>query len=236
MIEEKSSLSLLILNGGIMKGELEELLLEVKSSQAKLIIEFLINNFEELPNMKLEQIANLCYCSKTSVRRIIIKLGYKGFLEYQLHIKLELNKSDDKQVTGEIVYDHSQLQMLSNFIKDSNYIYIYGRGASSLSAQYLFRMMLEKGYKVVWINDPELLYNLQNQKLIIISKSGQSPSIVKIANELMKQDCQIAVITRKRSELAKMCDVKLLHNLENSLSSEDQIDVFNTINSLIKLL
>ncbi len=220
-----------------MRSELEELLFEVKSSQEKLIIEVLMNNFDQLPNMKLEKIANMCYCSKTSVRRIIIKLGYKGFLEYQLHIKLEQSKNNETEQEDLGIRDSEEIMRMASFIKQNPHVYVYGKGASSLSAQYLFRMLTELGYTAIWINEQDLLYNLRNEKIIILSNSGKTTSVVKVVSDLINErNCSLAAITRSGSELAKMVDITLLHNLENAASRDDQIDSLNTINKLIKVL
>lgn len=220
-----------------MKGELEELLFEVKSSQEKLIIEVLLANFDQLPNMKLEKIANLCYCSKTSVRRIIIKLGYKGFLEYQLHVNLEQSRANHNGQQSSEIRDSEEIMRMAGFIKQNDHVYIYGKGASSLSAQYLFRMLTERGYAAIWVNEQDLLYNLKDEKVIVLSNSGKTTSVVKVVSDLVKdKNCSVAAITKNGSELSKIVDISLLHNLENAASRDDQIDSFNTINKLIKVL
>lgn len=224
-------------DGGDMKSELEELLYEVKSSQEKLIIEVLMEYFERLPMMKLEEISSLCYCSKTSVRRIIIKLGYKGFLEYQLHVKLELSKSEDVEEQIVMIRDSEEIMRMLSFIKEKDHVFVYGKGASSLSAQYLFRTLIEHNYTAVWINEQDLLYNLESENVIVLSNSGKTTSVVKVVNDLRgEKHCRIAAITRYGSELASLSDIALVHNLENSSSRNDQIDSFNTINKLAKVL
>ncbi|MFV0254789.1 MAG: MurR/RpiR family transcriptional regulator, partial [Erysipelotrichaceae bacterium] len=66
----------------------------LKSEQEKLIIKILIENFEDIQNISLTTIADLSYCSKTSVVRTLKKLGYTGYVEFQLVAKLEANSKD----------------------------------------------------------------------------------------------------------------------------------------------
>lgn len=221
-----------------MKRELEELLFEVKSSQEKLIIETLIKHFNEIPNMKLEEIAKCSYCSKTSVRRIIIKLGYKGYLEYQLHVKIEVeNKQGDIGESFDGRLNVNNCNLLLSFIKEADHISIYGVGADSISAQYLFRQLLEIGYTVTWINEIDLLYKIQNDSVIVISNTGRHQNVIKSVKTLQeKQNCKIAAITKKNSELSAVVDLPIVHDLKNSMNKNDPMDAFIIINQISKLL
>lgn len=221
-----------------MKKELEELLFEVKSNQEKLIIEILIKYFEEIPNMKLEEIAKHSYCSKTSVRRVIIKLGYKGFIEYQLHVKLELESKETKFITnysGKMSME--KCACVISFLSEAKHISVYGVGADSISAQYLFRQLLEMGYVVTWINEFDLLHTIQNDKLIVISNTGRNPNIVNLVKVLQRdQNCKVAAITKSGSELSKVVEIPILHELKNSMNKNDPMDSFIIINQILKLL
>lgn len=221
-----------------MKRELEELLFEVKSSQEKLIVETLIKNFNDIPVMKLEEIANSSYCSKTSVRRIIIKLGYKGYLEYQLHVKLELeNKPQNITVERDGRLTISKCEQIISFIEEANHISIFGTGADSISAQYLFRQLLEIGYNATWINEADLLYTIQNDTVIVISNTGRHSNIINSVKQLkVAQNCKIAAITKNNSELSKIVDLPIVHELKNSMNKNDPMDAFIIINQISKLL
>ncbi len=222
-----------------MKSELEELLHEVKSSQEKLIIETLISNFDNIPNMKLEEIARASYCSKTSVRRIIIKLGYKGYLEYQLHIKManvvtNLDYNNTIILTGKSA---SECEQFINFFKNHKHITIYGHGSNTLAAEYLFRQLIELGYTATWINEQDLLHSIKDDAVVILSSTGRNQAIVQLASELkLKRGCTIAAITKSESELANVADITLAHNLENCTSLNDPMDSFVLINQISKML
>lgn len=222
-----------------MKCELEELLLEVKSSQERSIIEVLLNNFECIPQMKLEHIAELSYCSKTSVRRVIIKLGYKGYIEYQLHVKMSQAAkkhaySDSMMFPKKSI---SECESFINFINSSEQIFVYGYGSNALAAQYLFRQLLENGKVVTWINEQDLLHSLHDETIIIVSNTGRSANILNLASELMERhSCSVAAITKEHSELAKLVNVNLVHNNESSININDPMDSFILINQVSKMI
>lgn len=220
-----------------MKRELEELLYEAKSSQEKLIVEVLIANFENIPDLKLDEIASLSFCSKTSVRRIIIKLGYKGYLEYQLHVKMFIQNKNDNLECSFGYIGSCKASKIIEFLNSCNHISIFGSGADSIAAQYLFRQLLEFGYTVTWINESDLLHSITNDNVIIISNTGRSQSVNQLAKELKNnQNCQVASITKIDSELASIVDLPIVHDLKNSAHKNDQMDTFIIINQISKLL
>lgn len=219
-----------------MEKELENLLFKVKSNQEKLIIEQLLNNFENISSMTLEEIAERSFCSKTSVRRVIIKLGYKGYLEYQLHVKLYLAEKGNEDKENCPILEENFKSFLE-FINSNKYISIYGTDYDTIPAQYLFRQLLELGYKVTLITDHDLIYNVKNDGVIIVSNSMQNANIVKNVRYLKKiQNCNVAAITVENSDLLKYVDVSLVHGLENSTNKKDTIDACILINKITKKL
>ncbi len=220
-----------------MKRELNELLAEVKTNQEKYIVERLIENYEQIPQMKLCDVADISYCSKTSVRRVIIKLGYKGYLEFQLNVKINLiNEERNRNFEGYNQSRNDIVQMIE-FFKTSNHFYIYGAGADSLCAQYLFRLLLEAKYSVTWINDENLLSQISDEALVVVSNSGRDTKLIdKLEMMRNENSCKIAAITKEDSALAEIVDASVGHYFENSINSEDQIDTFIIISQLAKLL
>ncbi len=219
-----------------MKSELEEMIYEAKSNQERLIIKTLIDNYDNIENMKLDEIANLSFCSKTSVRRVILKLGYKGYLEFQLHVKLECEKKDAQYFFGENISE-ARCKEISNLIQNKEHLSIYGNGPDSISAQYFFRQLLEMGYNVTWINEFDLLHSIQNDTVIVISNTGRNKNIIEAVKDLKtKQECFVVGITKNKSDLSNIVDTAIVHELKHSVDVNDPIDAFLIINQICKHL
>lgn len=215
-----------------MKDELESLLYKIKSTQEEQIIKILLENYEQLPAMKLDELANLCYCSMTSIRRMLIKLGYEGYREYQLLIKLEISK--EKEVIKNEVSE--EIMEFINFIKEQKYVYIYGFEECLLSAQYLNQILIEKKYIALHFNQLNSLLTLRSVNIIVIANYQRDENIESVLFRLKNEmACRIAVITSNK-KLSSLADIFLESKFEHATSSSDQIDVFNTINRLAKVL
>ncbi len=234
---EKWMILSLVITGGRVKSELEKLLFEAKSEQEKTIIKILLENFDNLPEMKLGDISNMCGCSKTSVRRVFLKLEYDGFLDYQLHMKMEQEKERKAKEEKETIGKDDKIMEFANFIIDANCVYIYGSGPSNLSAQYLFRMLTELGYIAIWVDDQELLYSLTNKNIIVISNTGRSEKLIKVASSVINErGCKLGTITCIESKLDTLSSVNL-HTKTLDLKyvdRGDQIDLLCMINKLLK--
>lgn len=215
-----------------MKDELESLLYKVKSTQEEQIIKILLENYEQLPVMKLDELANLCYCSMTSIRRMLIKLGYEGFREYQLLIKLEISREK------EVIRNEGSEEIIEfiNFIKEREYVYIYGFEACLLSAQYLNQILIEKKYIAMHLSQLNSLLTLRGVNIIVIANYQRDENIESVLFRLKNEmACRIAVIT-SNNKLSSLADICLESKFEHATSSSDQIDVFNIINQLAKVL
>ncbi len=215
-----------------MLEQLERLLFEVKSKQEKLIIKTMIDNFDDLVSLKLDDVANLCFCSTTSVRRVIIKLGYKGYLEYQLYLKLEDKKKSlpDKD-TSELSMNH--LKMLE-FLTTGKLVYIFSKGSSLVCSHYLFRQLISRGYEVIVIPDIEMLHLLKDKKVLVISNSGSSPNIINMVDLMIANDCEVASITLKDSLLYKKSSICITHDGDNKQKYDDPTDLLIQINKLLE--
>ncbi|MFV0247075.1 MAG: MurR/RpiR family transcriptional regulator [Mycoplasmatales bacterium] len=218
-----------------MKKELEELKFEVTSSQEKDILEILIDNFDSIPNLSILEISTRCYCSSTSVTRVIKKLGYKGYSDYQSQVSFNLkNKLRELDCDDKFNVLNPDIDDLVKQIKSEKVLYIYGKGASYLSAQYLYRLLLEKDFVPVLLTEQDFLYGLKDKYVIILSKSGETDSVCKIAKELKEnQGCTIVSFTRQNSALDKVSSYSFVHDNQNNLSRNDQIELFLLINKIM---
>ncbi len=207
---------------------INELLFEEGSRQEKQILKYLKQNIDQLPNLKLNTIASQNYCSPTSVTRVIQKLGFTGFKELQVTIKVDLHSNQRLIATK----NNYQL-FIDNFI-DNSCTYIYGKGASQIAAQHLFRKLLRKNIDVSLVTEVDLLYILKRKTIIIISNSGETHSVINLVTDLKKYNqCTVLSITRENSQLAMLSDYSLLNPKNPNDQRECQIQTIQLIDKLI---
>lgn len=131
------------------------------------IARYLLMHINDVPNMKLSEIADGCHVSTPSVIRFCRELGYEDFTQFKQavilnsHIKQEHQKSmvrsfdvsDDavyedsvKQMIKELsrhamsvllALDRNRMEMLAKDIIEHEYVYMFGSDLSALFGEYL---------------------------------------------------------------------------------------------------
>lgn len=167
------------------------------------IIKIIMNNTIDMKKMKIEDLAEKCNTSRTSVLRMTKKLGFSGYSEFKNVIKWEkdivqapLNLAasvlmDDLNKTSKFLFDNEQLTLATNYIKKAKRVFVYGTGqAQRYCAQELQRLFMQvEVYFYVMHATEEFQLAVKNltteDVVIIISLSG---NVVKIDTELKLLD------------------------------------------------
>ena len=95
-----------------MHDKIKELLFRSKSAQDKRILSYLLKHYDQLPNFSTAKVADECYCSKTSVTRVIKQLNLNGYREFQSFVKYEHQSQDQLQSSGIDRMDLSDLKKI----------------------------------------------------------------------------------------------------------------------------
>ncbi len=213
-----------------LKGKITELLFETVSTQEQMILVYLDQNLDNIGHLSLTQIADNNFCSTTSVTRLIKKLGYNSFKEMQLAINL----SEQVRVTT------PNRQIGSGFVEaltSSNCVYVYAKGASQISALYLFRKLIKLGYDASYIEEQDLLYSLQNKTVLFISNTGETSTVFKLMADIKEyNNCQILAITKHQSTMDKLAHHSIVHNYSTYGNREEQQHLLQIINDLATCL
>ena len=205
------------------------------------IYEYFINNYDDIQNLKAQEVAKSCYCSTTSVNRFCKKIGIASFREFKLLVKLDNETKNKTKKEVQLLNSYEEYYINKEFV---NYfkslkekpIYIFGKGSSDISAQYLFRQLLILKYKPIWVNDYGLLFHLKDVHILIISSSGMNKFVMEYVTNHRAGNTIIS-ITAKDSLLANKSDHIIEHdfdvNLMNKIQKEQQLHIIILINSLI---
>lgn len=209
-----------------LQSKITELLFETVSVQEQMLLVYLEQNIECLTNYSLTQIADNNFCSTTSVTRLVKKLGYNSFKELQL--ALNLSEQTRTPQTNDMINPD-----FIGAIKSSNCIYVYAKGASQISALYLFRKLIKLGYDASYIEEQDLLYSLQNKTVLCISNTGETSTVYKVMHDIKEyNDCQILAITHADSTLANLAHEHIGHTRKVYGNREEQQHLLQIINDL----
>lgn len=188
------------------------------------IWKYISNNKQECCNLTINELANRCNVSKTTILRFAQKLSLKGYSELKVYLNWEKGVSSEGNI-DELLVDkvcnscksaiddirERDFSEVCNLIYESKRIFVYGTGALQYSvAQELKRMFLYCGeifYVLEGVNETEMILNNINSDdlVILISLTGESKLVTKFSKQLLIKNVPFVSITKlKNNELARM--------------------------------
>lgn len=179
------------------------------------VLNYVVNNREVIPMMKINDLAEATYVSKTVIINLAQKLGFSGFgeMKYHIHhiIKEEmtprhseefsfpnaLQQSIDK--TFSIVTDE-MIHTCAKKILSSTNVFIMARGTSKAVGYYFEHLLLSIGIQCIFIKDynlSEVFTNFvsKDDLVIFISMSGNTKKIVNTAKKVHFKESNIINLT-----------------------------------------
>lgn len=190
-----------------------------------LIWSFISRNRSACERLSIEEIGARCHVSRTTILRFAQKLGFAGYSELKLHIKLENQQrtgqsADDAiaQVCGayrQVIDEMTGRDCTALFdrISAAENLYIYSAGmVQSAVAKEFRRIFLAADVLLYHINGGNevntLLANITERDLVILlSVSGESEQTLALARALKVKNVPTVSITKLRENtLAQLCD------------------------------
>lgn len=179
-----------------------------------IICKYIINHTKECSEFTLDELANECHVSKTTIMRFSQKLGLEGYSELKIILKWEIkNRVNMLDKTLENVcsnYNRLMKEMSErNFddicktIYEAKRIFVCGTGAVQNNvAREISRIFLYANRFIHYLEGgnettktlPEFVE--ETDLFILISFSGENKSIVDLAQKLKLRECKIIAITR----------------------------------------
>ncbi|MBC2582150.1 MurR/RpiR family transcriptional regulator [Clostridium sp. DJ247] len=177
------------------------------------ILKYILNNKEECYNLGINELAKKCNVSRTTILRFTQKLGFKGYSEFRVHLKLQEkeNSKDEKDSVEKLYTDLNETIKLikekdfTNICKllyDAERVFVYGTGtAQTAIARELKRIFLvaHKYFHVIeGYRDFEVITSSITERdvVIIISLSGNITSFYSCINEISIKGIDCISITR----------------------------------------
>lgn len=196
---------------------LDEIVLKHSASLGptdQLIWKYIYNHKKECAKMSIYELAEACNVSRTTVLRFAQKISLSGFSELKALLKLEASQRpayDGTDVIDEISlqYQHvmedirkKDFSEINRLIYEANRIIGYGTGTIQKNVLGEMKRLFAGSGEFIseYTGGDELEFIIQNLKkgdlLIIVSLSGETPTVLKNLHRLQAMEIPIISITQ----------------------------------------
>lgn len=220
---------------------IQEAYINLPNSEKK-VADYILKNPQKVLLLNTQGLADASGSSSAAVMRMTKSIGLDGFLNLKFHLSRieqdtqknysEIFPSDTSLSIGKKVFtrltyslektkntiNEDNYKIAVEYIKNSNFIYLFGLGASSLVARDLFQKFSRIGITVFFSEDYHTCAAaMASQKgksvLISVSQSGETLITNQICKVARKLDFKIISITSDNtSSLAQLSDIVLSTN------------------------
>ena len=201
----------------------------------RLIFEYIQHHATHISTISAKEIARDTFTTTTSVNRVCKKMGYKSYTELRYrflrdHFTPAPVNPDVGPQAEEIVVEMSRL------LTHSSHIFLYARGASLTSLNYLSRFLSLASLPHLILNDMHQLTRVSKGTLVLISKSGETQSLIEMARNALRKGLKIIAITREGSTLAarsSLCWPLLIDiNAVSLYQREGQLELLSAVDRI----
>jgi DNA-binding MurR/RpiR family transcriptional regulator len=165
-------------------------------------------------------------------------MGYASYTELRYKLANEL-KEQAQNLDGEKC-EQSVISQVAKTLSDSPVVYLYSRGASIVSVNYLSRFLSLANVPHLVITDIHQLTRAELGTVLLISKSGETQAVVEMAHNAKRKGLKVMGISRKGSTLAQSShlNVPLEEQVDgiSLYSRESQIHILNIVDKIGKVL
>lgn len=193
------------------------------------VYQFIIKHRESVSYMTIRELAEQAEVSTTTVLRFCRKMHCDGWSEFRIRLRLADEKTQPLMNTSGVNEMLSFFKSINNaefeqlisqaaqMINQAEHIVFIGVGTSGSLAKYAARFFSNVGKFSHAIDDPYYpvspsLY--ENAVAIILSVSGETEEILRLASQFSQHQCKTLSITNNEScSLAKISDFNLSYHV-----------------------
>lgn len=208
---------------------------QLTDTETSILKKILIDPEKSL-EMSVREIASENYSSPATVVKLAKKMGYTGYTDmvYRLYfMQKNLNNKDENSLSSIFNSDlFSEISEISveTFVdllavakKQNLRIYLTGSGFSKTIAEYICMKLLVNGFDCIF-TDLFAVYEQESDReaiVVLISQSGETGNIIKIAQRAKKNNHTIVLFTgEKETTLTDLADVSFI--IKNDYLLNDQ--------------
>ncbi|WP_110926792.1 MurR/RpiR family transcriptional regulator [Bacillus massiliglaciei] len=195
------------------------------------ILKYTLNNKSTCYRLGINQLADKCNVSRSSILRLAQKLGFSGYSEFRVYLKWQDEEDVQQEKKSSVDRLNEDIQETIKYAKTKDFseicelidrserIFIYGTGSLQLNCadelQRMFLSMQRHLYVIRALAEFEILLRSLTIKdlIIIISFSGDTPVIFPTVQSLQTKGIPFVSITNlKNNRLATMTPYNLYAN------------------------
>ncbi len=217
----------------------------------------IIKHPESVSYMTIRELAERAGVSTTTVLRFCRKMQCDGWSEFRIRFRLAQQQAQPAQASVGVSEMLSFFKSINNdefselnsraaqMINRADQLFFIGAGTSGSLAKYGARFFSNVGKFSHSIDDPyyPVSGNVdENTLAILLSVSGETPEILRLASQFSLRRCQIMAITHSESSsLAKMSDFTLAYHvpvirLSDNYDITTQVPVMYILEAIGRLL
>lgn len=205
------------------------------SQTERVIYEYILCNAHKLANISAKTIASQTFTTTTSVNRVSKKMGYSGYTELRYKHRLE-DSGKMTSISTTIDNEEKDLLEICQELSSGLHIYLYARGATLTSLNYLSRFLSIAGIPHLVLIDIHQLALVNKGTLLLVSKSGETKDILDMARNARRKNIRVIAITHKDSSLSKIAShtwhVEMATNVPSIYKRETQIQLLTFIDDI----
>jgi RpiR family transcriptional regulator, glv operon transcriptional regulator len=185
---------------------------------------YIANNKKKCSEVSIEELANLCNVSRTTILRFAQKLSLKGFSELKVYLNWETKEQVQIETEPVKVICEGYKKAINDILKkdfsavckliyEANRVFVHGSGDIQMEVvRELKRMFLHGGeclYDFEGLTIDPSFFSLvrPNDLVILISLSGESSNVVELAKKMNLLNVKVVSITKlKDNTLASLSD------------------------------
>ncbi len=213
---------------------------------------YITTNGDKVIYMRIRELAEITHVSPTSILRFCKKLDCDGFSEFKTKLKLYLNQSEAKSINDPyetmteflertLKTDYQEkITEIAEIIAQSDHLIFLGTGSSGILAEYASRYFSSLKKFSLAINDPYFPINgnfMKNSTVIVLSVSGETPSIITKLHRFREEGAKIVTITNSKANTAvQLSDYYLAYYVNRELIKDADITTQLPVIYLIETL
>lgn len=197
---------------------------DVLNGTERKIVQYMVANIDQVANMTIQELADSQFVAPNTILRMCKKLGFSGYSELKMAIRLELSEGNTTTPTMSI--DHlivktktllsmQAVEDIARIIDSSEKIIVLAMGLSRISAQELVMRLQHIGEDVHLYTDPHVMYFnarklTEKDAVIVVSVSGETEQPVKASYIAKQQGAKVISLTGlSQNRISKISDIQL---------------------------
>lgn len=215
------------------------------SETEKAIYGYLRDNFEKIPSIHLREIALNAHAGTSSVMRLIRKLGYQSFYDFQKFVEQQIKKTAMNSETYKLLsidnYPPELMDKCTELVEEiavSKKVLFFGLGASGYMCEYAARRLSTIGVNASALTDATYpieskLPAGQKNLLVTLSISGETREISEVLQSIKdKRYAKIVSITpNDSSTIANLSSLSINYTVQ-----EKRIHLYGDLTSQLPAL